>query len=71
LRPRLLVGARDLKLNTNMASPAGEHFIGCGGIIRDEHGNVLVCWAIRIAGCFNVDVGELIAIREGLRLPFS
>ncbi|PON83098.1 LOW QUALITY PROTEIN: Ribonuclease H-like domain containing protein [Trema orientale] len=63
-RPR--VGG--LKLNTDAAFPTGENFIRCGGVIRDEHGSVLVCWAIRVVGCFNVEVGELIAIREGLRL---
>ncbi|PON76733.1 Ribonuclease H-like domain containing protein [Trema orientale] len=56
------------KLNTDAAFPARESFIGCGGVIRDEHGSVLVCWPIRVVGCFNVEVAELIATREGLRL---
>ncbi|PON86953.1 Ribonuclease H-like domain containing protein [Trema orientale] len=63
--------AGGLKFNTDATFLAREDFIGYGDVIHDEFGNVLVCWIIWVTGCFYVEVGELIAIREGLRLAVN
>ena len=55
------------KLNTDGASGSGMDRLGCGGIIRDEHG----CWITgfsRRIGAANSIIAELWGLRDGLQL---
>ncbi|PON99299.1 hypothetical protein TorRG33x02_048420 [Trema orientale] len=60
-----------LKLNVDTVVYSGLNFIGVGGTIRDHEGAILVCWALKISGRFDILTSELLAIREGVRLAIE
>ena len=58
------------KLNTDGAAGLGVDRTGCGGIIRDEHGQWITGFARRI-GAANSLTAELWGLRDGLQLCCS
>ncbi|PON67759.1 Ribonuclease H-like domain containing protein [Trema orientale] len=60
-----------LKLNSDVVIRDGTRFIGACGIIRDSSGIVLLSWAVKIQDNFSVILGELMAMREGLRIALE
>ncbi|PON57943.1 hypothetical protein PanWU01x14_170330 [Parasponia andersonii] len=58
-------------LNTNVAVHSSERFVGVGGVICDHLGCVVACWALKLPGLFSPKIGELLAIREGLRIGLA
>ncbi|KAK3204299.1 hypothetical protein Dsin_018345 [Dipteronia sinensis] len=57
-----------LKLNTAIVLHKNGLSIGVGAAIRDDKGLVLAAQSNQLAGVLNTDVGELIALWEGLLL---
>ncbi|KAK0603295.1 hypothetical protein LWI29_003462 [Acer saccharum] len=57
-----------LKLNTDVAIRDGFPFIGLGAVIRDHNGDVLAAVSKPMIGLFNAEIGEFLALREGLLL---
>ena len=57
-----------VKINIDASVRLGENFIGIGVAFQDNAGVVLATCAKRIAGSFEVETDELLAIREGLLL---
>ncbi|KAK3189493.1 hypothetical protein Dsin_029054 [Dipteronia sinensis] len=57
-----------LKLNTAVALRKDGWSIGVGAAIWDDKGLVIAAQSNQLVGSFNADVGELIALREGLLL---
>lgn len=55
-----------LKLNTDAAIKPGRGFVGLGGVIRNEHGQVLATWALKCEASWDVNTAELMSIKEGL-----
>ncbi|PON36604.1 Ribonuclease H-like domain containing protein [Trema orientale] len=60
-----------LKLNSDAAVWPGVSGFGCGGVIRESSGLVLACWSCFIPGSDDVEVCELLALREGIKLAFD
>ncbi|KAK3183029.1 hypothetical protein Dsin_030315 [Dipteronia sinensis] len=57
-----------LKLNTDAAVKHHSNFIGVGATIRDGDGKVIAALSKPISGIFTAEMGELLAVREGLLL---
>ncbi|KAL5782592.1 hypothetical protein ACOSP7_007621 [Xanthoceras sorbifolium] len=55
-----------LKINTDMAVRANDLSIGVGVVIRDCEGLLVAALAKRLVGRFSPEVGEFLALREGL-----
>ncbi|KAL5794878.1 hypothetical protein ACOSP7_003472 [Xanthoceras sorbifolium] len=58
--------AGSLKLNTDAAVKSGFSVMGSGAVVRDSQGKVVVASAKPLSGFFPVELGELLALREGL-----
>ncbi|PON97455.1 hypothetical protein TorRG33x02_066570 [Trema orientale] len=56
------------KLNTDVVVRSSERFVGIGEVICDHLECVVACWALKLPGFFSPEIGELLAIREGLRI---
>jgi len=59
-----------VKLNTDGAAAGNTGLAGCGGLLRDEHGNWLAGFARRI-GTTTSFVAELWGLRDGLSLCYN
>ncbi|KAK3200742.1 hypothetical protein Dsin_024157 [Dipteronia sinensis] len=57
-----------LKLNTAVVIRKNVRSIGVEAAIQDDKGLVIAALSIQLPGLFNADIGELIALREGLLL---
>ncbi|KAK0604832.1 hypothetical protein LWI29_019932 [Acer saccharum] len=57
-----------LKLNSDTAVKNGKGFIGVGAVIRDNSGKVVAAISKPVCGNFSAELGELIALQEGLLL---
>ncbi|KAL5740149.1 hypothetical protein ACOSQ2_029329 [Xanthoceras sorbifolium] len=57
-----------LKLNSDAAVKSGVKHVGLGGTIRNDKGAVVAAFAKPLVGVFGAEVGELLAVREGLML---
>lgn len=63
-------------MRSDIAIWAGTNAIGVVGgwgllglcVTRDSSKEVLLSWAFRVLGIFTLLIGELVALREGLRL---
>lgn len=51
-----------------MAIKPGRSFVGLAGVIRNEHGHVLAAWVLKCKANWDVDIAELMSIKEGLML---
>ncbi|KAL5836959.1 hypothetical protein ACOSQ3_014128 [Xanthoceras sorbifolium] len=60
--------AGSLKLNTDAAVTPGCSVMGSGAVVRDSQGKVVAASAKPILGFFPAELGELLALREGLLL---
>ncbi|PON51472.1 Ribonuclease H-like domain containing protein [Parasponia andersonii] len=60
-----------LKLNSDVAIRNGSGFVDAGSVLRDGSRIVLLSWAVKIRGNFSVILGELMALREGLRIALE
>ncbi|KAL5757092.1 hypothetical protein ACOSQ2_021838 [Xanthoceras sorbifolium] len=60
--------AGSLKLNTNAAVTPGCSVMGSGAVVRDSQGKVVAASAKPLLGFFPAELGELLALREGLLL---
>ncbi|KAL5805331.1 hypothetical protein ACOSQ3_032131 [Xanthoceras sorbifolium] len=58
--------AGSLKLNTDAAVKPGFSVMGSGAVVRDSQGKVVAASAKPLLGFFPVELGELLALREGL-----
>ncbi|KAL5834454.1 hypothetical protein ACOSQ4_013951 [Xanthoceras sorbifolium] len=58
--------AGSLKLNTDAAVKSGFSVMGSGAVVRDSQGKVVAASAKPILGFFPAELGELLALREGL-----
>ncbi|KAL5743820.1 hypothetical protein ACOSQ2_026936 [Xanthoceras sorbifolium] len=58
----------NLKLNSDVAIKKNSPFVGLGATIRDSSGKVVAAVSICFAGAVSVEVGEALALREGLLL---
>ncbi|KAL5779545.1 hypothetical protein ACOSQ2_010282 [Xanthoceras sorbifolium] len=58
--------AGSLKLNTNAAVKSGFSVMGSGTVMRDSQGKVVAASAKPLLGFFPAELGELLALREGL-----
>ncbi|KAK3225142.1 hypothetical protein Dsin_005004 [Dipteronia sinensis] len=57
-----------LKLNSDASVRQGSHRCGVEAVIRDDKGWVVAAVSKSLAGNFSLEIGELIALREGLLL---
>ncbi|KAI9191588.1 hypothetical protein LWI28_010488 [Acer negundo] len=57
-----------LKLNTDVAVKPNSNFIGIGAVIRDGDGKVITALSKPFPSFFDAELGELLAVREGLLL---
>ncbi|KAK0592170.1 hypothetical protein LWI29_014441 [Acer saccharum] len=57
-----------LKLNSDASIRDGFHFIGLGAVIRNHKGEIVATISKPLQGSFSVDLGEFLALREGLLL---
>ncbi|KAL5779809.1 hypothetical protein ACOSQ2_010546 [Xanthoceras sorbifolium] len=57
-----------LKLNCDAAVRIDKNFIGVGAAIRDSSGHVVVASSHLLSGFFSPEIGEFLALREGLLL---
>ncbi|KAK0584714.1 hypothetical protein LWI29_017547 [Acer saccharum] len=55
-----------LKLNTDVAIRKGHQFIGVGGVIRDGRGKIIAAVYKAVDGLFSAEIGECMALQEGL-----
>ncbi|KAL5784931.1 hypothetical protein ACOSQ2_007323 [Xanthoceras sorbifolium] len=60
--------AGSLKLNTDAAVKSGFSVMGSGAVVRDDQGKVVAALAKPLLGFFPAELGELLALREGLLL---
>ncbi|KAL5788264.1 hypothetical protein ACOSP7_005213 [Xanthoceras sorbifolium] len=60
--------AGSLKLNTDAAVSPGCSVMGSGAVVRDSQGKVVAASAKPLLGFFPAELGELLALREGLLL---
>ncbi|KAK4857925.1 hypothetical protein QYF36_008310 [Acer negundo] len=60
-----------LKLNSDVSVKSGKDFIGIGAAIRDSSGKVVAAISKPMVGNFSVELGEFLALREGLILAKS
>ncbi|KAL5777565.1 hypothetical protein ACOSP7_010491 [Xanthoceras sorbifolium] len=60
--------AGSLKLNTDAAVKSGFSVMGSGAVVRDSQGKVVAASAKPLLGFFPAELGELLALREGLLL---
>ncbi|KAL5764455.1 hypothetical protein ACOSQ2_017049 [Xanthoceras sorbifolium] len=60
--------AGSLKLNTDAAVKPGCSVMGSGAVVRDSQGKVVAASAKPLLGFFPAELGELLALREGLLL---
>ncbi|KAL5772348.1 hypothetical protein ACOSP7_011947 [Xanthoceras sorbifolium] len=60
-----------LKLNLDVAIRVDSGFIGVGAIIRDSAGDIVVAVSKLLSGFFSAEMGEFLALREGLILAKS
>ncbi|KAL5773835.1 hypothetical protein ACOSQ2_013759 [Xanthoceras sorbifolium] len=58
--------ASSLKLNTDAAVKSGFSVMGSGAVVRDSQGKVVAASAKPLLGFFPTELGELLALREGL-----
>ncbi|KAL5738639.1 hypothetical protein ACOSP7_031400 [Xanthoceras sorbifolium] len=58
--------AGSLKLNTDAAVKSGFSVMGSGAVVRDSQGKVVAASAKPLLGFFPAELGELLALREGL-----
>ncbi|KAL5808022.1 hypothetical protein ACOSQ3_028713 [Xanthoceras sorbifolium] len=58
--------AGSLKLNTDAAVKPGFSMMGSGTVVRDSQGKVVAASAKPLLGFFPAELGELLALREGL-----
>ncbi|KAL5789812.1 hypothetical protein ACOSQ2_004700 [Xanthoceras sorbifolium] len=58
--------AGSLKLNTDAAVKPGSSVMGSGAVVRDSQGKVVAASAKPLLGFFPAELGELLALREGL-----
>ncbi|KAK2650302.1 hypothetical protein Ddye_017791 [Dipteronia dyeriana] len=57
-----------VKLNTDASVKEGHNLIGLGMVLRDNRGRVLVAASKTVQGNFSAEIGEILALREGLGL---
>ncbi|KAL5748495.1 hypothetical protein ACOSP7_025537 [Xanthoceras sorbifolium] len=57
-----------VKLNIDAAVVPGADFFGVGAVFRDSNGKVLVSLSKPLRGCVSAELGEFLALREGLLL---
>ncbi|KAK3230131.1 hypothetical protein Dsin_002012 [Dipteronia sinensis] len=57
-----------LKLNIDAAIRGDKGFIGVGVVIKDDSSLIVVVSSKILVGNFQVEMGELLALREGLLL---
>ncbi|KAL5775706.1 hypothetical protein ACOSP7_013263 [Xanthoceras sorbifolium] len=60
--------AGSLKLNTDAAVKPGCSVLGSGAVVRDSQGKVVAASAKPLFGFFPTELGEMLALREGLLL---
>ncbi|KAL5754890.1 hypothetical protein ACOSP7_023110 [Xanthoceras sorbifolium] len=60
--------AGSLKLNTDAAVKSDFSVMGSGAVVRDSQGKVVAASAKPLLGFFSAELGELLALREGLLL---
>ncbi|KAL5783938.1 hypothetical protein ACOSQ2_006330 [Xanthoceras sorbifolium] len=60
--------AGSLKLNSDAAVSPGYFVMGSGAVVRDSQGKVVAASAKPLLGFFPAELGELLALREGLLL---
>ncbi|KAL5790036.1 hypothetical protein ACOSQ2_004924 [Xanthoceras sorbifolium] len=60
--------AGSLKLNSDAAVKPGCSVMGSGAVVRDSQGKVVAASAKPLLGFFPAELGELLALREGLLL---
>ncbi|KAL5738018.1 hypothetical protein ACOSP7_030779 [Xanthoceras sorbifolium] len=60
--------AGSLKLNSDAAVKPGCSMMGSGAVVRDSQGKVVAASAKPLLGFFPTELGELLALREGLLL---
>ncbi|KAL5837589.1 hypothetical protein ACOSQ3_014758 [Xanthoceras sorbifolium] len=60
--------AGSLKLNTDTAVKPGCSVMGSGAVVRDSQGKVVAASAKPLLRFFPAELGELLALREGLLL---
>ncbi|KAL5753791.1 hypothetical protein ACOSP7_022011 [Xanthoceras sorbifolium] len=58
--------AGSLKLNIDAAVKSGFSVMGSGAVVRDSQGKVVAASAKPLLGFFPAELGELLALREGL-----
>ncbi|KAL5775011.1 hypothetical protein ACOSP7_012568 [Xanthoceras sorbifolium] len=58
--------AGSLKLNTDATVKSGFSVMGSGAVVRDSQGKVVAASAKPLLGFFPAELGELLALREGL-----
>ncbi|KAL5836287.1 hypothetical protein ACOSQ3_015843 [Xanthoceras sorbifolium] len=58
--------AGSLKLNTDAAVKSGFFVMGSGAVVRNSQGKVIAASAKPLLGFFPAELGELLALREGL-----
>ncbi|KAL5735902.1 hypothetical protein ACOSQ2_030690 [Xanthoceras sorbifolium] len=63
--------AGSLKLNTDAAVKPGLSVMGSGAVVRDSQGKVVAASAKPLLGFFPAELGELLALREGLLLAME
>ena len=62
----VLPGILLLKALTDVAIRKGHRFIGVGGVIRDGRGKIIDAVSKAVDGLFSAEIGECVALREGL-----
>ncbi|KAL5764109.1 hypothetical protein ACOSP7_016457 [Xanthoceras sorbifolium] len=60
--------AGSLKLNSDAAVKLGSSVMGAGAVVHDGQGKIVVASAKPLLGFFSAELGELLALREGLLL---
>ncbi|KAL5760843.1 hypothetical protein ACOSQ2_019681 [Xanthoceras sorbifolium] len=60
--------AGSLKLNSDAAVKSGYSVVGSGAVVHDSQGKVVAASAKPLLGFFPAELGELLALREGLLL---
>ncbi|KAI9160517.1 hypothetical protein LWI28_008908 [Acer negundo] len=58
----------ELKINSDVAIREGLPLIGLGAVIRDHNGVIIAAMSKPLQGSFNAEIGEFLALREGLLL---
>ncbi|KAK2656725.1 hypothetical protein Ddye_009777 [Dipteronia dyeriana] len=57
-----------VKLNSDAAVKIGREFVGVAVVFRDDGGRVLLAAIMLIRGLFSAEVGDILALREKLKL---